>query len=385
MSGIVYLDNAATTPVDPRVIEAMTSCLGPAGEFANPSSAHALGVRAWRIVERAREQIALRVNAAPERIVFTSGGTESNNLALKGVLHARRGALLTTRIEHRSVLASAEALAGEGFAVAYVGCDGDGLVAPERVEAALTNATALVSVMHVNNEIGAVEDIAAIARICRARGALLHVDAAQSAGKVPIDIEGWGIDLCSLTAHKINGPKGIGALYVRAGVGLAPLLHGGDPALAPRGGTLATHQIAGMGQAYELADPGVEGPRLAALRERLWAGLAGLEGVARNGDPHRCAPHILSVTFRGVDGESLLLGVADVAVSRGSACASTVPETSHVLSGIGLSDALAQSTVRLSVGRFTSEAEIDYAVGRFAEELERLRGLARSAPAWCSR
>lgn len=385
MSRVIYLDNAATTPVDPRVVEAMSACLGPEGDFANPSSAHALGARARRVVDRAREAIAARVGASPGRIFFTSGATESNNLALKGVLRARPGGLVTTRIEHRSVIAPAEALEREGHSVAYVDCDRNGIVAPERVAAAVTDATSLVSVMHVNNEIGAVEDVAAIAQLCRSRGILLHVDAAQSVGKIALDLGAMGVDLCSLTAHKVNGPKGIGALYIRAGIEIEPLVHGGDPALGVRAGTLATHQIAGMGKAYELADPLHEGPRLAALRERLWQGICGIGNVSRNGDPGRTAPHVLSVTFRGVDGESLLLGTADVAVSQGSACASAVPEPSHVLSAIGLSDALAQSTLRFGVGRFTTEAEIDVAAARFGAEVTRLRAFAGSAPDWCYR
>ena len=387
MTPILYFDNAATTPVDPRVVEAMTACLTAAGEFANPASRHAPGARAKRLVEEARAAIGARVNAPPERILFTSGATEANNLALKGALRARtaeRRHLITTRIEHKSVTESARALAGEGVEVTYLDCDAQGIVSPDSVRAAITDATVLVSIMHVNNEIGVIEDVAEIARICRSRGVLLHVDAAQSAGKIPLDLAGWGVDLCSLTAHKINGPKGIGALYVRRDVALAPLIHGGEPELGVRGGTLPTHQIAGMGKAYELADPALEGARLAELRDLLWRGLAVLGGVTRNGCPERSAPHILNVTFRGVDGTSLLCALDDIAISQGSACASSTPEPSHVLRSIGLSDALAQSTLRFGLGRFTERADVERVVERVGLELNRLRALAGSAPVWCA-
>ena len=388
MSTPLYLDNAATTPVDPAVIAAMTACLGLEGDFGNAASGHAAGRRARALVEQAREEIAARVGAPAHNLLFTSGATEANNLALKGAVRAHAGArkhLLTTCIEHPSVTGSARALATEGVDVTFLPCDAEGIVAPEQVREALDDSTVLVSVMHVNNEIGVVQDIAAIAEICRARGVLLHVDAAQGAGKVAVDLAGWGVDLCSLTAHKINGPKGIGALYVRDGVRLAPLIHGGDPELGVRGGTLATHQIVGMGRAYGLADPAVEGPRLAALRDQLWAGLRRIDGAVRNGCARRAAPHILNVTFPGVDGTSLLLALDDIALSQGSACASSVAEPSHVLSAIGLSDARAQSTLRFGVGRFTSAADIDRAVARVRDEHARLASLARSAPAWCSR
>lgn len=388
MSAVIYLDNAATTPADPAVVEVMTACLGPDGDFANPASTHPPGVRARQLVEQARADIAARVNAAARNILFTSGATEANNLALKGAVRAQAGRhrhLVTTRIEHKSIIESARALAAEGVEVTYLPCDSAGVVSAAQVRDALTEATVLVSVMHVNNEIGVIQDIAEIAALCRSRGVLLHVDAAQSAGKIPVDIRGSGIDLCSLTAHKINGPKGIGALYVRDGVELLPLIHGGEPELGIRGGTLATHQIVGMGKAYALADPTREGPRLGALRDRLWEGLGAIDGAVRNGSPARSAPHILSVTLPGVDGSSLLLALADIAISQGSACASSVPEPSHVLSGLGLSDALAQSTLRFGVGRFTSRADIEYAIERVTAEYGRLRALSRPAPAWCSR
>jgi cysteine desulfurase len=387
MTAMIYLDNAATTPVDPLVAAAMAACLTPDGDFANAASTHALGLRARGRVEEARRLVAARIGVAPNRLLFTSGATEANNLAIKGVVRASRKArphVVTSRIEHKSVGESARAAAALGADVTYLACDSRGLVSPDQVEAALTDRTVLVSIMHVNNELGSVADIEALAAICRQRGALLHTDAAQSAGKIPVDLDAWGVDLCSLTAHKINGPKGIGALYVRAGVELEPLLHGGEPELGVRGGTLATHQIAGMGQAFALADPRVEGARLAELRDQLWRGLEAIGGVSRNGAPDRSAPHILSVTFRGVDGTSLLCAVPDVAVSQGSACSSSVPEPSAVLTAIGLSDALAQSTVRFGIGRFTQRSDIDYAIERFGAQFRRLRALAPGAPAWCS-
>ena len=383
----LYLDNAATTAVDPAVIEAMLECLGPEATYANPSSSHAAGVEARRKVERARNQVAARIGAQPDEIVFTSGATESNNLALQGAVKARAAVpshILTTRIEHKSVLDTVAALARRGVDVGYLECDSQGRVSLDDLAASLTERTAVVSVMHANNEIGVVQDVAAIARLCRERGVLLHMDAAQSAGKLPIDVEGWQVDLCSLTAHKLHGPKGVGALYVRRGVTIAPTLYGGAQERGLRPGTLAVHQIAGMGQAYELADPAHDGPRLAGLRDRLWAGLSGVAGARRNGSTTHCAPHILSVSLPGVDGESLRFALRDIAVSAGSACASDVPEPSHVLSGIGLSDTLAQGTLRFSVGRFTSADDIDTAVERVRAEVERLRALAVSAPAWCS-
>jgi cysteine desulfurase len=355
-------------------------------EFGNPSSSHAAGRRARELVERARAQVAARVGAPPERIVFTSGATESNNLALRGVLSGRRERrhLVTSRIEHRSVLDTARALEAEGVTVTYVDCDADGRVDPRRVAAAITPATALVSVMHVNNETGVIQDVAALGAICRERGVWLHVDAAQSAGKLPLELAAAPIDLCSLTAHKLCGPKGVGALYVGSGVGLAPQIVGGEQERGVRAGTLATHQIVGMGSAYELADPVLEGPRLAALRDRLWAELQSIPGARLNGAAAPRAPHVLNVTFPGVEGESLRLALRDLAVSAGSACAADSPEASHVLTGMGLSDALAGSSLRFSVGRLTTETEVDGAAARVAEEVARLRGVAKSAPVWCS-
>ena len=383
----VYLDYAATTPVDPAVAAAMRECLELDGNFANPSSSHAFGQEARRRVEEARAQIAARVSAPPGTISFTSGATESDNLAIQGAMLAQRDHgrhLITSLTEHKAVLDMAAAMEKRGYQVTYLSCDSEGLIAPEQVEKAIKTDTTLVSIMHVNNETGVVQDIAAIGAICRSRDVLLHVDAAQSIGKVPVPLDEWTVDIVSLTAHKVYGPKGIGALYVRPGTRLAPLLHGGAQEGGDRAGTLATHQIVGMGRAYELADTEHEARELAELRDRLWTGLSAIDGVRLNGHPTQCSPHVLNVAFPGIDGESLRLGIAEIAVSAGAACNSAAPEASHVLSALGLSDALAGSSQRFSVGRFTEPADIDYAVERVTAEVERLRQLAGAAPAWCT-
>ncbi len=385
MSDEIYLDYAATAPADPAVAAAMADCL--AREFGNPSSLHAAGRRARRLVETARAAVGARVGAPAERLVFTSGATESNNLALQGVLRRSRGRrvhLVTSRIEHKSVLDVARALERSGIDVTYVDATAGGYVDPKRVLEAITPDTQLVSIMHVNNETGVITDVAAIGAGCRERGVLLHVDAAQSAGKLPLDLAAAPIDLCSLTAHKLCGPKGVGALYLAPRVTLVPQLHGGEQERSLRAGTLATHQIVGMGKAYELADPAREAPRLEALRDRLWQALAAIEGARQNGDPSRRAAHILNVSFPGVEGESLRFALRDLSVSAGSACAADSPEASHVLRGLGLSDVLAGSSLRFSVGRFTAEDEIAQAAARVAAAVARLRSLAESAPAWCS-
>lgn len=381
----IYLDYAATAPLDPQVAAAMHECL--MREFGNPSSLHAAGRRARALVETARESVAARIGVASERIVFTSGATESNNLALQGVLRRSRGRrvhLVTSRIEHKSVLDVAHALESSGVAVTYVPAAAGGAVDPERVAEAIEDDTQLVSVMHVNNETGVIQDVAAIGEACRARGVLFHVDAAQSVGKLPLALQDAPIDLCSLTAHKLCGPKGVGALYVAPRVTLVPQLHGGEQERSLRAGTIATHQVVGMGKAYELADPGREAPRLAALRDRLWNELGAVTGARGNGDPERRAPHLLNVTFPGVDGESLRFALRDLCVSAGSACAADSPEASHVLTGMGLSDVLAGSSLRFSVGRFTTEDDVVTAAARVAAAVARLSSLARSAPAWCS-
>jgi len=390
VSAEIYLDYAATTPLDPAVAAAMRGCLEH--EHGNPSSQHAAGRRARALVDTARAEIAARVGAPAERLFFTSGATEANNLALKGSLLrggslARAGArahLVTSTIEHKSVLDSAHALEESGVAVTYVPPDPLGRVAVDAVERALRDSTTLVSIMHVNNETGVIQDVTAIGALCRARGIRFHVDAAQSAGKVPLDLGSAPIDLCSLTAHKLCGPKGIGALYVAAGIALAPQMHGGEQEHGLRAGTLATHQAVGMGKAYALADPAREAPRLAALRDAFWERLRAIPGTRLNGDPDRRAPHVLNVTFPGAEGESLRFALRDLAVSAGSACAADSPEASHVLTGMGLSDALASSSLRFSVGRFTTEAEIEQAAALVAAAVERLRARAPGAPSWCT-
>jgi len=382
----IYLDYAATSPVDPVVAEEMSACLMEGGPFANAASTHAAGRAAKRVIDEARDRIGALINASGDRLVFTSGATEANNLALQGVLRRDDGPghMITTRIEHRSVLDTAAALEAADVAVTYLECDACGIVAPEQVAEALRPETRLVSMMQVNNEIGSVQAIESVAAICRDAGVPLHVDAAQGAGKVPLDVTGLKLDLCSLTAHKINGPKGIGALYVRSGLEIEPMIRGGEAALGARAGTLPTHQIAGFGKACEVAAQRNESEDLTRLREQLWQGLAGITGVRRQGDPARSAPHILSVSFPGVEGESLRFALADIAVSAGSACTSSDPMPSHVLRSLGLSDALAESTLRFGVGRFTTEAEISTAVERIGVEVGRLRSVGAGAPDWCS-
>ena len=390
MNPEIYLDYAATTPLDPAVAAAMRDCLEH--EHGNPSSQHAAGRRARSLVETARAEIAERVGAPVERIFFTSGATEANNLALKGLL-LRAGSLgragssahlVTSTIEHKSVLDAARALEELGVAVTYVAADVLGRVAPGDVERALREDTRLVSIMHVNNETGVIQDVAAIGTLCRERGVRFHVDAAQSVGKVPLDLGSAPIDLCSLTAHKLCGPKGVGALYVAPGVVLAPQIHGGEQEHGLRAGTLATHQAVGMGKAYALADPKLEAPKLAGLRDALWQRLSAIPDVRQNGDPERRAPHVLNVTFPGAEGESLRFALRDLAVSAGSACAADSPEASHVLTGMGLSDALASSSLRFSVGRFTTYPEVERAAAQVTAAVGRLRAYASGAPAWCA-
>ena len=381
---VVYLDNAATTAVDPRVVEAMLECLGPDGDYANPSSVgHAPGRRARARIESSRESVAALVGATPDRIVFTSGATEADNLALFGAAryHRSRGRhVVTSRTEHPAVLDACRQLERDGFEVTYLAPGADGIVEPARVEAALRADTILVSLMHVQNEIGVVQDVAAVGSLCRARGILFHVDAAQGAGKLPLDVERDCIDLLAMTAHKLHGPKGVGALCVRREprLGLAPMIFGGGQERGLRSGTLATHQIVGMGRAYEIAaDEGAsDAARIGALRERLWDALSTLPGTTLNGHPTRRVAGILSVTFDGVEGESLLAALDDLAVASGSACATLSAEPSYVLRALGHSDRLAQSTLRLSLGRWTTRDEVDYAARRIAAEVDRLRAIA---------
>lgn len=380
----IYLDNAATTAVDPRVVEAMLECLGAKGDFANPAAvAHAPGRRAHRRVEQARAEVAAMVGAVPAQIVWTSGATEADNLALLGAARfyqAKGRHLVTSRTEHPAVLEPCRQLEREGFEVTYLKPAADGIVAPRQVEDALRHDTILVSLMHVNNEIGVVQDVGAVGRLCRERGILFHVDAAQSAGKLPIDVERDCIDLLALTAHKLHGPKGVGALCVRREprLGLVPLLRGGGQERGLRPGTLATHQVVGMGVACRIATEvrNEESARISSLRERLWQGLSDLPGVMLNGHPTQRAPGILSVTIDGVEGESLLYALPELAVASGSACATTNAEPSYVLRALGRSDRLAQSSLRLSLGRFTTATDIELAVQFIRVAVERLRAVA---------
>ncbi|HET7650109.1 MAG TPA: IscS subfamily cysteine desulfurase [Gammaproteobacteria bacterium] len=380
----IYLDYAATTPVDPRVAERMAEFLTRDGVFANPSSMHAPGRAARAAVEKARADVASLINADSMEIVWTSGATESDNLALKGVAHFHRDQgrhIVTSKIEHKAVLDTCGQLEREGFEVTYLKPDRDGLIQPDAVAAAMRDDTVLVSIMHVNNEIGTANDIAAISAIVHARGALFHVDAAQSAGKLPIDVKAMHVDLLSLSGHKVYGPKGIGALYVRRQprVNLEPIIHGGHHEAGMRSGTLATHQIVGMGEAYRIAREQLadEAPTLAALRERLWSALhAAIPVALMNGHPSQRVPSILNVSFPGIEGESLLFGCSGLAVSSGSACSAASAEPSYVLRALGRDDELAGSSLRFSLGRFTTADDVDAAAKIVIEEYERLKALA---------
>lgn len=377
----IYLDYAATTPVDPRVAEKMMACLTLDGNFANPASrSHIYGWRAEEAVELARRQVADLVGADPREIVWTSGATESDNLAIKGVAHAlaERGRhIVTSAIEHKAVLDSCRQLEREGFEVSYLSPGSEGVIEPQQLAAALRDDTILVSLMHVNNEIGTINDIAALGAVAHERGVLFHVDAAQSTGKLPIDLKRLPVDLMSFSAHKTYGPKGVGALFVRRGLPLRleAQIHGGGHERGMRSGTLPTHQLVGMGEAFALAGQLMdeECARISALHDRLLAGLAGLDGVSLNGSAERRVPHNLNLGFAGVDGELLLLALKDLALSTGSACTSASVEPSYVLRGIGVSDQLAHSSLRLSLGRFTSEQEVDRAAEMLCEVVTRLR------------
>ncbi len=384
----IYLDYSATTPVDPRVAEAMMNCLRMEGNFGNPASrSHAYGWLAEEAVESARGHVAALVNADPREIVWTSGATESNNLAIKGVagFYGNKGKhILTSKIEHKAVLDACRQLERDGFDVTYLDPEpGTGLIQPAAVEAALRPDTILVSLMHVNNEIGTITDIAAIGEITRARGILFHVDAAQSTGKIDIDLDTMKVDLMSFCAHKTYGPKGIGALYVRRKprVRLEAQIHGGGHERGMRSGTLATHQIVGMGEAFRIAREEMheEQARLRVLRDTLWAGLQDLEQVFLNGDAVQRIAGNLNVSFNFVEGESLIMALKDIAVSSGSACTSASLEPSYVLRALGLSDELAHSSIRFTMGRYTTEADIDFVIQYARQAVNRLRDLS---PLW---
>lgn len=381
----IYLDYASTTPVDPRVVEAMLPWL--AEHFGNPASnTHCYGWKAEDAVENAREEVARLIGAEAREIVWTSGATESNNLAIKGSAHfhqARGRHIVTVATEHKAVLDTCRELERQGFQVTYLDVPSSGLIDIDAFAAALRPDTVLASVMAVNNEIGVVQDIPALGSICRERGVVFHVDAAQATGKLPIDLSTWPVDLLSLSAHKTYGPKGVGALYVRRKprARLLAQMHGGGHEKGHRSGTLATHQIVGMGEAYRLArlEMADELPRIQALRDRLWQGLSTLDQVWLNGDLQRRVPHNLNLSFGGVEGESLLVGLRGIAVSSGSACTSASQEPSYVLRALGRGDTLSQSSIRFSLGRGTTEVEIDAAVAEVCRVVERLREVS---PLW---
>ncbi|EGQ7977994.1 IscS subfamily cysteine desulfurase [Vibrio cholerae] len=383
----IYLDYSATCPVDPRVAEKMVQYMTMDGTFGNPASrSHRYGWQAEEAVDTAREQIAALLNADPREIVFTSGATESDNLAIKGVAHFynKQGKhIITSKTEHKAVLDTMRQLEREGFEVTYLDPESNGLIDLAKLEAAMRDDTILVSIMHVNNEIGVVQDIAAIGELCRSRKVVFHVDAAQSAGKVAIDVQEMKVDLISLSAHKAYGPKGIGALYVRRKprIRLEAQMHGGGHERGFRSGTLPTHQIVGMGEAFRIAKEELQQDydHALKLRNRLLDGIKDMEAVTINGDLEQRVPHNLNVSFAFVEGESLLMALKDLAVSSGSACTSASLEPSYVLRALGLNDELAHSSIRFSFGRFTTEAEIDYAIELIRVAVDKLRAMS---PLW---
>lgn len=378
----VYLDYAAATPADPKVVETMTACLTLDGNFGNPASrSHKYGWLAEEAVESGRRQLANLIGADAREIVWTSGATEADNLAIIGVAeqHADKGKhIITSAIEHKAVLDTCEYLESKGFEVTYLTPQADGRISVEQVEAALREDTILVSLMYVNNELGSINPIQAIGQRLREKGVLFHVDGAQAVGKLSVDVERDNIDLMAISAHKMYGPKGVGALYVKRGVKIAEQIHGGGHERGMRSGTLPTHQIAGMGEAAQLAIDLLsdEEARIKNLKERLWAGLSELEGVSLNGSAEHGVAGILNVGFAGVDGESLLLSLPEIAVSSGSACNSATMAPSYVLKALGLDDEIAHASIRFSIGRFSTEEEIDHAVQHVGTAIKRLKGLA---------
>ncbi|WP_396587544.1 IscS subfamily cysteine desulfurase [Bermanella sp. R86510] len=375
----VYLDYAATTPVDPKVAEKMAACLTLDGNFANPASrSHRYGWMAEEAVENARQQIADRIGADVREIVWTSGATEANNLAIKGALEhvgAEGKHIITSAIEHKAVLDTCAYMETQGVEVTYLQPNEEGIVSPQQVKDAIKSNTVLVSVMFVNNELGSINPIKEIAQICQKSQVLLHVDGAQALGKVVVDVSDLGIDLLSLSAHKFYGPKGMGALFVKRGIKVAPQIHGGGHERGMRSGTLATHQIVGMGEAAALINH-EEIQHIANLRKSLLDGLASVEGVHVNGQLSQGVPHIINISFAGVDGESLLLSLPQVAVSSGSACNSATMAPSYVLKAIGLSDDLAHASIRFSLGRFTTQEQIQQVVENVTTAVKRLKGMA---------
>ena len=383
----IYLDYSATTPVDPRVADEMCKYLKPDGIFGNPASrSHAFGWAAEEAVDRSRQEVADLVNADPREIVWTSGATESDNLAIKGAAHFynKRGKhLITLKTEHKAVLDTCRQLEREGYEVTYLDPEPNGLLDLDKFRDAIREDTILASIMHVNNEIGVIQDIRAIGEICRENKVIFHVDAAQSPGKVPIDLQEMPVDLMSFSAHKIYGPKGVGALYVRRKprVRIEAQMHGGGHERGMRSGTLPTHQIVGMGMAFRLAreEMAKDNERLIELRNRLWDGLKDMEEVYLNGDLEQRIAGNLNISFNFVEGESLMMALKDMAVSSGSACTSASLEPSYVLRALGRDDELAHSSIRFSIGRFTTPEEIDYVIRQTREQVERLRELS---PLW---
>jgi len=385
MTEVIYMDYAATTPLDPRVRDRMLACMDHTVAFGNPSSTtHSFGKRAADEVARSAEEVASLINCDPAELVWTSGATESDNLAVIGAaqFRAMRGRhIVTTAIEHKAVLESCEWLATQGFTVTYVRPNELGQIDPDAIKAALTAETSLVSVMHANNETGVIQDVAAIGALCRDQDVLFHVDAAQSVGKLPINVREMQIDLLSVNAHKACGPKGVGALYLNAERirRVTPLLFGGGQQRGIRPGTLPVHQISGMGETMRILgeEMAAEVPRIRDLRDRLWAGIAGLPGLMLNGDPVNRLCSVLNVSVAHVEGESLRYGLAGLAISSGSACNTATGEGSYVLRSLGRNDQLVESSVRFSLGRFSTAAEVDQVVEIFGDAVARLQRLSR--------
>ena len=383
----IYFDYSATTPVDKRVAEKMMQYMTTDGHFGNPASrSHKFGWQAEEAVDIARNQIAELINADPREIVFTSGATESNNLAIKGAanFYRKKGKhIITCKTEHKAVLDTCRELERQGFEVTYLDPEDNGLIDLNKLEAAMRDDTVLVSIMHVNNEIGVIQDISEIGEMCRARKIIFHVDAAQSAGKVNIDMQHLKVDLLSISAHKLYGPKGIGALYVsrKPRIRLEAQTHGGGHERGMRSGTLPTHQIVGMGEACKIAKEEMDQDlkHVTAMRDRLWAGLNEMEQVFVNGDFDKRYPGNLNVSFNFVEGESLIMALKDLAVSSGSACTSASLEPSYVLRALGLNDEMAHSSIRFSFGRFTTTEEIDYAIEIIQKSIGHLRDMS---PLW---
>ena len=383
----IYLDYSSTTPVDPRVAAKMSECLTKEGVFGNPASrSHSFGWESEKLIDEARGHVAKLIKANKKEIVLTSGATESDNLAIKGAAHfykEKGNHLITLTTEHKAVLDTMRHLETEGFEVTYMNPKDNGLVDIDELKSLIKPTTTVISIMHVNNEIGVIQDLETIGKICRDNKIVFHVDAAQSPGKVDIDVDKYNIDLLSLSAHKVYGPKGIGALYVRSKprIRLQPQMHGGGHERGFRSGTLPTHQVVGMGEAFKIAEEEMESDnkRISILRDKLWNGLNSIEEIYLNGDMKQRIPGNLNVSFNFVEGESLIMAIKDMAVSSGSACTSASLEPSYVLRALGRSDELAHSSLRISIGKYTTEEEIDYSVSLIKEAVAKLRELS---PLW---